>query len=97
MLKSGGNNPGDIIQNKKTWLILKALEIAPPDLKKTLQKWMENVEGDDQLKVREVTQIFNTLNIPHLMVEAMKRYKEEALVHLEKYQAQAHQSRAWKN
>ena len=82
--KVGKQPGGDIIQNKKTWLILKALEIAPPDLKKTLQKWMENVEGDDQLKVREVTQIFNTLNIPHLMVEAMKRYKEEALVHLEK-------------
>lgn len=82
--KVGKQPGGDIIQNKKTWLILKALEIAPPDLKQRLLKWMENEGGDDQLKVREVTQILNTLDIPNLTVEIMKQYKEEALVHLEK-------------
>ena len=54
---------GDIVANKKTFLLVKALEIASVDQLKKLQELFAFVDTDPETKVREVTDIYDQLNI----------------------------------
>jgi geranylgeranyl diphosphate synthase type II len=63
--KFGKQVGGDIIENKKTWLLLKALEkskSSSPELYKELQSWISTT-GKDAEKVEAVTEIYNKLGI----------------------------------
>lgn len=67
--KFGKQVGGDIISNKKTFLLIKALELAKDDLKKKLEDLLNNqiITADD--KVAQVTAIYNTLNIRKIAEE----------------------------
>lgn len=80
--KFGKQTGGDIIQNKKTFLVLKALEIASTAHKAELLKWMNSGHDDDKKKVTEVTKLFKKLEIPKLTFELIVAYKTKALEHL---------------
>ncbi|ADY51811.1 Polyprenyl synthetase [Pseudopedobacter saltans DSM 12145] len=82
--KFGKQVGGDIISNKKTFLLIKALELAKDDLKKELEDLLNNqiITADD--KVAQVTAIYNTLNIRKIAEEKMLNYAAEALHCLEK-------------
>jgi geranylgeranyl diphosphate synthase, type II len=54
---------GDIIANKKTFLLVKALEIASPDQFKQLQDLIGKKEFDPDEKIKKVTDLYNQLNI----------------------------------
>jgi geranylgeranyl diphosphate synthase, type II len=54
---------GDIIANKKTFLLVKALEIASPNQFKKLQDLLGKKDFDPQEKVMKVTEIYNELEI----------------------------------
>ena len=54
---------GDIISNKKTFLLVKALEIASPGQLKKLQELFSHDDIDPERKVREVIEIYDQLNI----------------------------------
>ncbi len=76
--KFGKRIGGDIIQNKKTFLILKALELASPEQASRLNELMSLRPKDEQAKIEEVTQLLRDLDIPkHAEVEK-ESYKQVA-------------------
>jgi geranylgeranyl diphosphate synthase type II len=82
--KFGKQPGGDIIQNKKTYLILKAFEIAPPAVRMKLENLMNVASEDDQEKVKQVIQILEDLNIKEYIYDLIMEYKEQAMAHLDK-------------
>ncbi len=77
--KFGKQVGGDIIENKKTWLLLKALELGAD-----LQFWLNAKDFDKEEKVKAVTEIYNSLNIRQLAEEKMNFYFDKGLEGLAK-------------
>ncbi|MCB9232580.1 MAG: polyprenyl synthetase family protein [Bacteroidia bacterium] len=75
--KFGKQVAGDIIENKKTFLLLKAMELADESQSKKLKKLLEK-ETDPEKKVKGVMKIYAELNIEELTKEKMNHYFEEA-------------------
>jgi len=73
----------DIVDNKKTFLMIRAIENASPDQKKALEGWMSKTEFNHEEKIREVTAIFDELNISGQTEEKIKEYYSLALSNLE--------------
>ncbi len=74
----------DIVFNKKTYLLIKALELANGETLESLKKWTSIIDFDSNEKVKAVTDIFNLLHIREITIDALNRYFENALNHLEK-------------
>ncbi len=66
---------GDIVQNKKTFLILKALEIASPEQSARLQHLMSSNPKNEQAKIDEVTRLLQQLDILSLAETEKDKYK----------------------
>ncbi len=82
--KVGKQPGGDIIQNKKTFLTLHALTVAPPATRKQLKSWMTpSAKLDPKNKVNAVLQIYNDLGLPQYAEEIKERYHRKALQKLE--------------
>jgi geranylgeranyl diphosphate synthase type II len=82
--KVGKKAGGDIVQNKKTFLILRALEIAPPDQRQILENYMSSTDFDEQQKIRAVMQILQSLDIPAQILTRKQAYQDQAFQHLRK-------------
>ncbi|MBL7806108.1 MAG: polyprenyl synthetase family protein [Saprospiraceae bacterium] len=83
--KFGKQVGGDILQNKKTFLVLKTLEIAAPADQSELHRWMQT-GADAPGKVDAVRAIFDRNNIPALVAAEQARFREEAFRHLDAVQ-----------
>lgn len=75
---------GDIIENKKTFLYLKALEVADKETAKKLKYFYKRKRKDNTIKVIEVTRIFQIFDIPLLISEEIKSYTQKAFDTLDK-------------
>ena len=75
---------GDIMENKKTFLYLKALEVAEKDDREKLQFFYKQKLKDNSIKVSEVTRIFELNDIPVLIKEQIENYTEMAFNTLSK-------------
>ncbi len=75
----GKNIGGDILCNKKTYLLTRALELATGSLKQELLYWINNNTGEPQQKISAVTEIYNQLNIKSLCEEKMNFMYSQAL------------------
>ena len=76
---------GDILANKKTFLLLQALNDANSDQKVTINKWLENNDVNfSQEKVMEITKVFNELNIKEKADALMEDYYIKAIESLNK-------------
>ena len=73
---------GDIIANKKTFLYLKALQLANDKQKERLVNYFKTQEQTEQ-KVMGVKTIFTDLDIPKHTKDMMKAYYTKAMKHLE--------------
>ncbi|MFK7799902.1 MAG: polyprenyl synthetase family protein [Aureispira sp.] len=83
--KVGKRIGGDIVQNKKTALVIKALELADDATRAELTALLAQptpVEEEDS-KIEKVTKIFRALNIPEEMQNLMDLYSNKALDNLE--------------
>ncbi len=78
--KFGKDTGGDIRQNKKTFLLLHALEVASPEQKKTLQQLMQQHTPD---KVQKVLSLFKECNVDAWANELKEKYLTTALKHLD--------------
>ncbi len=76
--KVGKKPGGDIIQNKKTYLIIKALEIADATKREELQRLMLSTPTNEQDKIDRVIGLLHTLQIPRLLEEAKQTYMQRA-------------------
>lgn len=81
--KFGKKVGGDIVQNKKTYLVLKTLEVADAMDKKALQMLMTTPTTDEALKITAVKNIYNKFNIRNLAEEKKMEYLKTAFEHLE--------------
>lgn len=72
--KFGKQVGGDIIANKKTFLLIEALEKASGPTQAALHKWLEATEFEAQEKVAAVTAIYDELGIRQSAEAAMNEY-----------------------
>ena len=70
---------GDIISNKKTYLLIKALELADNDDYKELDAWIKIENFNDEEKVNAVKAIYDRLGIEKLTREQIRYYFEKSL------------------
>ena len=80
----GKNIGGDITSNKKTYMLINALNRANDAQRKELQKWIDAKEFDRQEKVAAVTRIYDEIGIRQLCEQKMDDYYNEALKYLAK-------------
>lgn len=82
--KFGKQKGGDIIANKKTYLLLKALEMAESNryMKEELHQWIAAPQFDAKEKVEAVINIYNFLNVKELARTEMQKHYELALTFL---------------
>ena len=81
--KFGKQVGGDIISNKKTFLLIKALELANSEQKDALENWISQEKFDSAEKVKAVTAIYDEIGIKELTTELMNRYFDESFDLLE--------------
>ncbi len=79
--KVGKRHAGDIYENKKTILYLKALEVANNDQRDILHS-LYNSNSQEKDKVETVISIFEDLKIPEFTISECYRYQKIALDHL---------------
>ena len=81
--KFGKKVGGDIAQNKKTFLILKGLEVADTQSRSRLEYYLANEKVPEDEKITAVTSILDTLNIQELAEVEKEKFHTKALNHLE--------------
>ena len=74
---------GDIIENKKTFLYLKALEIANTSDKNDLLTLYNGEEKNNEEKVKKVSSIFKANNIPEHIQQLIEDYTNKSFKHIE--------------
>ena len=78
--KFGKQVGGDILSNKKTFLLIHALEVANADQQKRLEKLLATNDTD---KVEQVKAIYKECGVDAWATELKQKYYDEAMVHLE--------------
>ena len=78
--KFGKKVGGDIVANKKTFLLIHAMETATPAQQKELQKLLKENPPD---KVEKVLQVFTDCKVDEWALQLKDRYLDEAFEHLE--------------
>jgi len=85
--KVGKRVGGDVVSNKKTYLLLKAQELATGKLKKELEFALSSSVLTDEKKVEKVKAIFDELNIKQLAMDEMNLFYNTALSNLDSIDA----------
>jgi geranylgeranyl diphosphate synthase type II len=75
--KFGKQVGGDILANKKTYLLVKAKELATGKEKDNLQQWLNAETFDPEEKVKGVTAIYDKLEIKEKSMQLMADYFEK--------------------
>jgi geranylgeranyl diphosphate synthase type II len=80
----GKNIGGDITSNKKTYMLINAVNRANAAQREQLMKWIEAKEFDRNEKVKAVTELYNEIGIRELCEQKIEEYYQESLVYLAK-------------
>jgi len=83
--KFGKQTGGDILSNKKTFLLLKALELAPESQQQEMRTLFTH--PDPQQKLQRMLQIFDALNIQQLCRTEADKHTARAIASLHKVNA----------
>lgn len=81
-VKFGKKNGGDIVANKKTFLYLKAFELAIANKSEELRHFFSPDFTNFQEKVTGVIQIYKQLDLKTITENEIKRYHQAAMVYL---------------
>lgn len=81
--KFGKQVGGDIIANKKTYLLIKAAELANSSQKQELDNWLAKKDFDTAEKVSAITAIYNSLGVRTSAENEVQYYAEKAFNALE--------------
>jgi geranylgeranyl diphosphate synthase type II len=73
---------GDIIENKKTFLYLKALELSTPEDREKLLFFYNQKTKENSIKINEVTRIFEKYDIPLIIQNLISEYTEKSFATL---------------
>ncbi len=75
----GKNIGGDILANKKTFLLIKAREMASPDQLEVLSKYYESEDFNPDEKIHAVKEIFVNLGVDKEIVKMVHDFSNKAL------------------
>lgn len=81
--KFGKKVGGDIVQNKKTFLVIKALERADAAQRRRLEQLMSGPSADEAAKIRAVMEIFEALDVKKMAIATKETFQDKALANLE--------------
>jgi geranylgeranyl diphosphate synthase, type II len=74
---------GDIVENKKTFLLIKALELAKNEDAEILRKAVNGQIADTDIKIEMVQMVYEDLNIQEITKDAISEYSTKAFEWLE--------------
>ncbi len=77
--KFGKQVGGDILADKKTFLLIKARELARGETASELNYWLNKSDFEPLKKVNEITSIYNLLGVRKLAEAEMENYVRKAL------------------
>lgn len=77
----------DIVDNKKTYLLINALNNATPEQRVELESWINKSEFNSEEKVQAVTALYNAIGIPQLAQAKVESLFEESLKSLDEVNA----------
>lgn len=70
----------DIVNNKKTYLLLQALDLAKGSIRNELEYWLQPAQSSDaEAKIAAVKEIYDKLNISALTLQAIEKYTAAAI------------------
>jgi geranylgeranyl diphosphate synthase type II len=69
---------GDITENKKTYLLIKALELAKNENAEILKKAIRGQIADTDIKIEMVRMVYDELNINKIAKDAILQYSDKA-------------------
>jgi geranylgeranyl diphosphate synthase type II len=78
---------GDIIENKKTFLYLKALELGSGEDRKRLLHYFDSQPKDPSQKIREVKEIFRNSKSDRATKAEIEKYTQKAFVSISEIEA----------
>ena len=73
---------GDILCNKKTFMLINAFNKADEAQRKELEKWVNAVNPDPQQKIVAVTTLYNNIGVNRLAEERIRYYFDESRKYL---------------
>ncbi|MCH8904214.1 MAG: polyprenyl synthetase family protein [Bacteroidetes bacterium] len=76
--KFGKQIGGDILMNKRTYLLLKALNEGDEDSNRELKRWLSGADHDPQEKIKAVLAIYDKLNVREHAEEEMQEFIAKA-------------------
>jgi geranylgeranyl diphosphate synthase, type II len=82
--KFGKQVGGDIITNKKTILLIKALELTQGEMYEELCRWIEMKTFDPSEKICAIKKIYEKAGVRELVMEKMNSFFENALQDLDR-------------
>jgi geranylgeranyl diphosphate synthase type II len=87
--KFGKKIGNDIVTNKKTFLLIKALEVSDAEMKSRLIDLLGKENLDPEIKVREVTTIYHQLGLASISADLASAYYDKSIQYLERVHAEA--------
>lgn len=80
---------GDILCNKKTYMLINAYNRADAKMREELLRWIEAKDFNPQEKIQAVTEIYNKLGIDKLAEDKIKFYFDESQQYLDRISVDA--------
>jgi len=75
---------GDIMCNKKTYLLINAMQLAEGEIKEKLSGLLQSKTIEPHQKIQSVTSVFNTLGVKDICEEKMSYFYNKAIANLDK-------------
>ncbi|MGL5731302.1 MAG: polyprenyl synthetase family protein, partial [Bacteroidales bacterium] len=72
-----------ITSNKKTYLLIQALQHANAHQKEDLNTWINAAEFDRDVKIKAVTELYNQIGVKQMAEDLMNTYYQQAIQHLQ--------------
>jgi geranylgeranyl diphosphate synthase type II len=92
--KFGKQVGGDILANKKTFLLIRALETAQGESAKTLQHWLTETNPNPEEKVKAVTALYTDLGIRLETEQKINQYFDQAFQSIDRLNLNSDQKAA---
>jgi geranylgeranyl diphosphate synthase type II len=85
--KFGKKIGNDIVTNKKTFLLIKALELSDAEMKDRLKALLQEGKVSNEIKVQEVTAIYQRLGIDAISSDLASAYYDKSIQYLDRVNA----------
>lgn len=85
---------GDILCNKKTYMLINAVNRANPEQRAELEHWLQATDCDPKAKIEAVTSLYNKIGVDQLAKEKIEQYFNESRRYLDAVDVPAERKQA---